>query len=84
MLLTAWGGMAKSACDLAALTKMLFLTIPEAQLSGVDLTEHFRTDFAGLTLGFANIDAWQLPASSVEPDNNYLTQRVRIIYPCRP
>jgi hypothetical protein len=72
--------MAKSAADLIALTEMLFLSVPSGPLSGVDLSNAMPKAWTDLTLGFVDIDAWQLPRTLLDADDSYLAQRVRILH----
>ncbi|KAK4081041.1 uncharacterized protein Triagg1_2573 [Trichoderma aggressivum f. europaeum] len=69
------GGMAKTAQDLAALTEILFLTVPGSPLAGKSLTAEFSSSLNGLRLGFGELDDWQFPSTILEPDEMYLQQR---------
>ena len=70
------GGMAKSVADLAALTEMLFSTLPEREPASWSLKASLAKEFQKMRLGFVDIDKWQLPKSILEPDDSYLQQRV--------
>ncbi|KAL6696741.1 putative amidase [Trichoderma pleuroticola] len=69
------GGMAKTAQDLAALTEILFLTVPSSPLAGKSLTTGFSSSLDGLRLGFVDVNDWKLPPTMLEPDEMYMQQR---------
>ncbi|KAL7784958.1 putative amidase [Trichoderma ceciliae] len=69
------GGMAKTAQDLAALTEILFLTVPSSPLAGKDLTAEFRKSLHGLRLGFVDVNDWTISPTALKPDEKYLQQR---------
>ncbi|KAL7788771.1 putative amidase [Trichoderma afarasin] len=69
------GGMAKTAQDLAALTEILFLTVPSSPLAGKSLTTEFTSSLDGLRLGFVDVNEWILPPTILKPDEMYLQQR---------
>lgn len=71
------GAMAKSVEDLAALTEMLFATVPERPSASWDLRRSICRDFRDLNVGFVDVDEWQLPESMLRSDEGYLEQRVR-------
>ncbi|KAM6475991.1 putative amidase [Trichoderma sp. SZMC 28011] len=69
------GGMTKTAQDLAALTEILFLTVPGSPLAGKSLTAEFSSSLNGLRLGFVELNDWMLPPAILKPDEVYLQQR---------
>ncbi|PTB56126.1 hypothetical protein M431DRAFT_553023 [Trichoderma harzianum CBS 226.95] len=69
------GGMAKSAQDLAALTEILFLTVPGSPMAGKSLTADFSSSLDGLRLGFVEPNDWMFSSTILEPDETYLQQR---------
>ncbi|KAK4063145.1 hypothetical protein Trihar35433_8940 [Trichoderma harzianum] len=69
------GGMAKTAQDLAALTEILFLTVPGSPLASKSLTTEFSSSLDGLRLGFVDVNDWILPSTMLEPDETYMQQR---------
>lgn len=78
------GGMTKTAQDLAALTEILFLTVPGSPLAGKSLTAEFSSSLNGLRLGFVELNDWMLPPAILKPDEVYLQQRVCPAIPIRP
>ncbi|OPB36325.1 hypothetical protein A0O28_0054040 [Trichoderma guizhouense] len=69
------GGMAKTAQDLAALTEILFLTVPGSPLASKSLTTEFSSSLDGLRLGLVDVNDWILPPTMLEPDETYMQQR---------
>ncbi|KAL7938464.1 putative amidase [Trichoderma chlorosporum] len=69
------GGMAKTAQDLAALTEILFLTVPDSPLSGKSLIKDFPSSLNGFKLGFVDVNDWMLPPTILKLDDVYLQQR---------
>ncbi|KAL7907171.1 putative amidase [Trichoderma velutinum] len=69
------GGMAKTAQDLAALTEILFLTVPGSPLAGKSLITEFSSSLNGIRLGFVELNDWMLPQTILKPDEMYLQQR---------
>lgn len=78
------GGMAKTAQDLAALTEILFLTVPGSPLASKSLTTEFSSSLNGLRLGFLDVNDWILPPTMLEPDETYMQQRVCPAIPVIP
>ncbi|KAJ4861604.1 hypothetical protein T069G_02558 [Trichoderma breve] len=69
------GGMAKTAQDLAALTEILFLTVPGSPMAGKSLIADFSSSLDGLRLGFVEPNDWMFSSTILEPDETYLQQR---------
>ncbi|KAL7951871.1 putative amidase [Trichoderma barbatum] len=69
------GGMAITAQDLAALTEIIFLTVPSSPLAGKSLTMEFTGSLNGLRLGFVDVNDWMIPQTMLQTDDMYLQQR---------